>query len=1028
MFSRPVKEPVETTKNRTDIMKTPNHNPEEFIKIGKSTDTKLYILFDVSGSQRASYDYLITHLTILANNYPNSMIFAFGMNKSEYNEYNPNGKWVTITNFLSKVNEICNRPYNKYRTAVYGEKGVFSWGTSTYQIVIAMRELALSPELKTFLFIGDGAFYVSFYERLFVDIIRTSDLSTLVSVKLLLSPHTEHKIKNNLNQEVKTTLESNPNQMEYTCHILQHEGVNLKDQKPDKGIIAPLGYFKFMNYVIHLDMIGTVMAKYFIEKLTDQIPKIIEVMKNTIKTNTNVMVGDKINAYKKMHIMLSDSNMQSFVLPDGLTVKQAYTGWLSTYKSTLMNVKDKSNITELMQSRQNDPAMQKYLVEKLIVNSVGMIVVSEKLQKWADTTEGQELITEAVRDMSGVKFIQLFQKIVHGLIWQPKNFDGYGMIVVPPNQSKTDIYASLQTFLYPLTKNQTQISGFLVQLLCMCVLTLDIEVPSILRKIAEVYMLQGTEFMYQMIGEKKEDITYIIDAKWFSYHNARMMYRFLEIYKENAFDKTSDKKEIELQESFLTKMKKIYQILRNKRAIAKIQNMFKYDETKQVPILPTLAQYPTIKDYTNIICFLCPSTWATSEQVAEAKRKNLPKRQWGNVNPVPSLPDIGRIIETYKNDKVKFEYFDQQLGTNDTRNIHSNKLIPIAMNVPLEKQLELNVLVMEMAEHSKKGLIDNELLEQRKQRIREFVKDYPISTKEEITTYTISKETICKILGLSKAQTTLCCSVSNKRELIEDCLFEEAIVQTTPEIGLFCLRCETNERQTITMTPQQMTEITKQFEQEMFLPVKKSTGTYICQCVVCKDEGKPKHNGKQNFNVLPCGHWQCVDCNLQLKQLKNYKNGDFIVPSYHKCAACRYIINETEEFPFARSVNELFQNGFDETMKYRCCSKTTPYQCLNIFPAGEIACGDGNEENLPRFCEEHRPKETMSVFKECPQCRVMTQKISGCNKIHCNNCNCYWCWHCIEEITLDNPYNHFSYQGVGCPLFDGQESDDDENY
>ena len=38
--------------------------------------------------------------------------------------------------------------------------------------------------------------------------------------------------------------------------------------------------------------------------------------------------------------------------------------------------------------------------------------------------------------------------------------------------------------------------------------------------------------------------------------------------------------------------------------------------------------------------------------------------------------------------------------------------------------------------------------------------------------------------------------------------------------------------------------------------------------------------------------------------------------------------------------------------------------------------------------------ETTILYKECPCCSVMIEKMEGCNKIHCLNCNTNWCFYC----------------------------------
>ncbi|XP_073490545.1 E3 ubiquitin-protein ligase RNF14-like [Aquarana catesbeiana] len=45
--------------------------------------------------------------------------------------------------------------------------------------------------------------------------------------------------------------------------------------------------------------------------------------------------------------------------------------------------------------------------------------------------------------------------------------------------------------------------------------------------------------------------------------------------------------------------------------------------------------------------------------------------------------------------------------------------------------------------------------------------------------------------------------------------------------------------------------------------------------------------------------------------------------------------------------------------------------------------------------------------KECPRCRSKIQKLSGCNKMTCSQCEAYFCWMCGTLLPKWNPYDHF---------------------
>lgn len=52
------------------------------------------------------------------------------------------------------------------------------------------------------------------------------------------------------------------------------------------------------------------------------------------------------------------------------------------------------------------------------------------------------------------------------------------------------------------------------------------------------------------------------------------------------------------------------------------------------------------------------------------------------------------------------------------------------------------------------------------------------------------------------------------------------------------------------------------------------------------------------------------------------------------------------------------------------------------------------------------------IFKKCPECNIIIEKMDGCNIVKCSNCNYQFCWLCLREYESD----HYAIYNVsGCP-------------
>jgi len=70
------------------------------------------------------------------------------------------------------------------------------------------------------------------------------------------------------------------------------------------------------------------------------------------------------------------------------------------------------------------------------------------------------------------------------------------------------------------------------------------------------------------------------------------------------------------------------------------------------------------------------------------------------------------------------------------------------------------------------------------------------------------------------------------------------------------------------------------------------------------------------------------------------------------------------------------------------------YYHSNAHEVGPKACAAHEREIL---AAERKALAKINTHK-CPQCGVLTEKLSGCNHMTCQ-CKCQWCWVCGQEIT-----------------------------
>eukprot|EP00475_Leptophrys_vorax_P022739 TRINITY_DN3095_c0_g1_i3.p1 TRINITY_DN3095_c0_g1~~TRINITY_DN3095_c0_g1_i3.p1 ORF type:complete len:487 (+),score=114.42 TRINITY_DN3095_c0_g1_i3:1361-2821(+) len=53
-------------------------------------------------------------------------------------------------------------------------------------------------------------------------------------------------------------------------------------------------------------------------------------------------------------------------------------------------------------------------------------------------------------------------------------------------------------------------------------------------------------------------------------------------------------------------------------------------------------------------------------------------------------------------------------------------------------------------------------------------------------------------------------------------------------------------------------------------------------------------------------------------------------------------------------------------------------------------------------------------FRNCPNCKLRTNKSSGCNHMRCNRCGIHWCYLCAKQVDSSSPYDHYKDRRSTC--------------
>ena len=181
-------------------------------------------------------------------------------------------------------------------------------------------------------------------------------------------------------------------------------------------------------------------------------------------------------------------------------------------------------------------------------------------------------------------------------------------------------------------------------------------------------------------------------------------------------------------------------------------------------------------------------------------------------------------------------------------------------------------------------------------------------------------------------------------------------------------------------------------------------------CGVCSEEITDK---EKKENKIPCGHYFCSECYLNYfeDKIKHNKIGK-ITCMENKCPQEfneKFIESHLggdkelfEKYKIFKNRNEIYNNPNLSLCPVENCEsyakldgKNKMVTCLNGHKfcsncKGEWHKGECKMENIDGYKSHH-------LLKRCPNCKMMTEKVLGCNHMTCPKCSFQWCWFCGKE-------------------------------
>jgi hypothetical protein len=899
--------------NQSYLYNNPNTGIKNISDIGIRKKIKYYVFLDASGSQ----------------NVQNSPIQSF-IDKIEDND-----------TYLSTFGHYGDsNTFNDGWTHKLTSKISFNWSTHTYLINKGLRMLPSNDPIHL-VFQGDGVFD----DPLNVVLDRNIDkLQNVKSLTFVFSPWTQDRIINILQNDISKVLEKvksaigKPNfvKLQYTNIVTSNEVTDsiiaqIKDKTNEYSFVIPHNYYTFGTIAIDKLLTPTMIAN-MLQK--DKLEEAISLLKETIQFKPELLNVDG-SIYQTLHAMTKYSHY-----------KKEYADWVSTYYGKNQNPEIRKLIFE-SKTLESEEKYQLFLIDE---SKIGVF----KYTPFMLSQYNKESIIDAIRDGSGIKLNAMIPKILNDLHFTTDNhcinFNTKTSFSCPSLSSEKDILLScLSTMFLPF--NAGIIATPIIKRIAMIGLASDIEICIELKEILKQVIDKND--IEDLIGYKiNSDSTIHIDDLWYSFPNARLLYRFL-LIEESRWPDSSLKNLLQI----------IWKIIRLNHNVLNYKNIIVERTVKKI---------------------VQPKSYLTQGCIAL-----IDDATWCNKNdPYPSMPSIvilNRESKSSKQRKWHTSYLDSILNGSDNISVLEKHLFKISDQLSDKKLKVLNEYMISL--HQYDDLIPSKtrcitLYNERMVRIRDIlaIEDLEIKYYNQIIKIPIPLPTLLDILQIEecygnvikKEKTVL------KRDEINELLLSseknKVISKQSTQNEVYTLKYD---GQSYIVLPEEIDKIRYNFFNSLSLTdddndITGSTSTNIRECRSCLDYALIKDTIRIN-----CGHIICTSCNDYMKPI--YQHGDFIMPYRHQCPLrCHNSLIEHRDKWWSQSIKEQYRLNELQGNKLRFCSHTG---CTTIFEAGQLLGCGAEEHNLPDKCSRHREQDEDVIT--CPGCSISISHAGGCAHMVC---------------------------------------------